>query len=253
MIKEQENKIIISTRPKGKSEDLRNLFEAEGYSLIEFPMIDIHAIELNDAIKNKLNTLYQYSYVAFTSANAFRIFHDFLIDLNLVDFFRNRVKIASIGYKTSKIIRSYGYSIDFDTQSKTGHDFAKKMKSYLNSGSSYHILWPTGNLSPNILADTLQPECKVTRIDIYENTYPENVDKNIANSIHSNDYHMIIVASPSAIINLNRTINIKDIKIACIGNTTAKAAIDLGIKPTVIAEEPSALGIFNAVSALSNR
>ncbi len=252
MIKEQEKKIIISTRPKGKSEDLKNLFEAEGYSLIEFPMIDIQAVVLDNTIKKALHTLDKYSYVAFTSANAFRFFHNFLVELDLVNYFMDVVKIASIGYKTSKVIQSQGYSIDFDAQAKTGHDFARKFKQYLNKDKTNHILWPTGNLSPNFLENTLQQEYNVKRINIYKNTYPDKVDKSIADSINSNQYHMIIVASPSAIINLNRTIPIKDIKIACIGNTTAQAAIDLGINPTVIANEPSAMGIFNAVCAISN-
>ncbi len=249
MTNELENKIIISTRPKGKSEELKALFGNKGATFYEYPMIAVHPKVLNDQIKNEFEKITIYNYLAFTSANAFRIFHDFLAQL-LPDFkINDHFKIASIGYKTSKVIQSFGYRVDFDAQAKTGEEFANKLKLYLDNEAPQKLLWPTGNLSPDILLSTIPKRHSVTRVDIYENKFPEFVDQEITDRIKTDQYHIIIVASPSAIINLNQTVQKKDIKIACIGNVTANAAKELGIIPSVIAEQPNAKGILDAVSA----
>jgi len=240
-----QGKIIISTRPKGKSEDLRQLFENEGAEFIDIPLIELVRKDKNEE-KKIVSSLNEYNYVVFTSAIAFQFFYEILQENNLDSFLCNELKILSIGYQTTMTIQEKGYKVEFDGMAKTGQEFVEKLDIYLKSKNA-SILWPTGDLSPDLLTTELKHSSKVDRYDIYFNSLPKNIDLEVVNKIRNKNYDIIILTSPSSLSNLIQLTQTTEHKIVCIGQTTATAAIKQGIKPLCIAQEPNALGIFNAV------
>ena len=58
---------------------------------------------------------------------------------------------------------------------------------------------------------------------------------------------MVVVASPSAFKNLFTLIQHNDLKLVCIGKTTANEVKEYGIEPLAVAKEPTARGITEAI------
>ncbi len=239
-------KVFISTRPKGKSDELRSLFEKEGACVFELPMIELTDSNKHETIKTAIKNLKNYSHIVFTSANAFHFFYNALLKEKNHKEILNKLKIASIGYKTSDEIKSKALNIDFDGKAKTGKEFASKLYEYLK-GKNASVVWLTGDLSPNHLIDTIQPIANISRLNIYSNSIPTKVNQDIIDRINDDNYDMIVLASPSAINNLITLIKNTKLKVVCIGQTTAEAALNHGITPLTIAKEPNAIGILNAV------
>jgi uroporphyrinogen-III synthase len=247
MVSVIKNKIFISTRPKGKSAELHELFMQNGAKHVEFPMISLSENNNNEEITQIIEQLKTYTYLAFTSANAFYFFYNKISQqAHLIKALTN-IKIASIGYKTSESINKYGFDIAFDAHAKTGDEFAEKLLHELK-GKKANVLWPTSNLSSNHLIEKLINTAHVTRLNIYKNSRANELDMDLLKQIKDDQYDMLICASPSAFYNLFKLTEDKRLKIACIGEITAKAAISYGVTPLTIAKEPNALGIFNAIS-----
>ncbi len=239
-------KVFISTRPSGKSKELQLLFEKEGASVIELPMIDLSVIKNNPDVEKTISRIDNYNYIAFTSANAFHFFIESISHFENPTNLLNKLRIVSIGYNTSEEIKAKGFNIEYDANAKTGKEFAEKLCIYFNDKKAT-ILWPTGDLSPNHLVRKLKPIAEVSRLNVYTNSIPENINESVIDKIKNNKYDMIILASPSAFNNLVTLVSNQNFKSVCIGETTAEATMKQGITPLTIAKEPNAIGIFNAV------
>ncbi len=241
-----EGKTIISTRPADRTKDLAKFIEDEGGNLIQLPLIELCEVDSND-IQQTVNHLDRFTHIAFSSLFGFMFFYDKIKNNpSQLESFK-KLKITSIGYRTSEAIKKEGFNIAFDANAKLGKEFAQKLNQYL-SNEEAHILWPTGNLSPDQIANTLDSNVQLTRIDIYKNQMPKKIDNGIIERINNNNYDIIIVASPSALKNLDSLINNKALKLVCIGQTTAEAAIAKGHQPLAMAKEPTNRGLAEAIT-----
>lgn len=245
------NKVFISTRPKGKSGELDAMLTSNGAIHMELPMIELRESIDEDITSDILINMQTYTHLVFTSANGFLFFMNQMRNFKDSNNILHSIKIASIGYKTTETILSKGYNIDFDANAKTGTEFAKKFKKHI-AGKEARVLWPTSKLSPNIIPDSLDGTAHITRLNIYTNNNPTNIDYKLVNRVKSDAYDMIICASPSAFFNLIDVVKNKNLRIACIGRTTAEAVKNHGITPLCVAKEPNALGIFNAITKYYN-
>ncbi len=238
-------KTFISTRPVGRAKELANLISLYKGSLLEFPMIKLKAV-CSDTLNNEFENLTSYSHVIFTSVHAFEFFIAKLKELGISKEVLGGIKVASIGYKTTEVISDFGLTIDFDAKAKTGEEFSTKFLNYIKN-QNVSVLWPTGQLSPNHLVESVQKVGVIKRLDIYENSRPNDYNEELLGKIKSKEYDMIILASPSAFNNLYSIVESDNLKVVCIGDTTAKSVEKRGVKPLAIAQEPSAKGILNAI------
>lgn len=240
-----EGKTIISTRPANRSKDLVELIESEGAQLIQLPLIELSPASNND-IEIALQNFGSFSHIAFTSVFGFNFFLNRFKKIDNYKTLLNNIKIASIGYRTSEEIKKAGFNIDFDANAKIGYDFAIRFNQYID-GKSSKVLWPTGNLSPNQIIENTDANIELTRINIYHNQMPSNIDSSIINRIERGAYDLIITASPSAVNNLKKVTKASDLKLVCIGKTTSEAAISNGYQPLAMAEIPTNKGLCDAI------
>jgi len=241
-----KGKCFISTRPEGKSKELKDALHKLNAELIEFPMIELSQLECNNAVNKVLNCYTEYTHIAFTSVYGFEFFLKKVNHHPQRNNILSKLKIVSIGYKTSETIRNNGFKIDLDANAKTGEEFAKILAAYIR-GKNARIIWATGVLSPNVLVEKVGKVAEVVRVDLYNNSLPDRVDNNMVERIKSNEYDMLILASPSAVKNLFALVSSNDLRVVCIGLTTASEAERYGIQPLAVANEPSSKGIVDAI------
>jgi len=239
-----QNKLFISTRPKGQSDELRRLLATEGAGLMEMPLIEIRRLELSIQNKILLNKLEQFQWLIFTSPNGVRCFFTILKELEVV--LPSSIQIAVIGKKTGKTLNTFGYEPAFVNPGNTGEEFAAAFI----QNTEPRILLALGNLARTHIQDELGDNAQCTRIDVYETVAPETIDEKTMERIQDDRYEMLIFTSPSAIQNfmkISKYIPAENIRVACIGQTTAREAQILGITPLAVAEDASAKGIVQSI------
>lgn len=251
MILPLQNKLFISTRPVGASDELRRLLNEAGATLLEFPLIEIKAELLPAEEKQLFFHLEQFHWMIFTSPNGVRYFFEILQEVNGTPKLPESLQIAVIGEKTEKTLEKHGYSAAFKNPGSTAEDFVEPFARHIaTENSKTKIVLPLGNLARTMIQDHLEKLAECTRINIYRTEMPEKVDKTIAEKIENNRYDMLIFTSPSGIENFLKIfsgLNVENIRLACIGETTANAAQKKGMHPLVVAQNSSSTGIVESI------
>lgn len=251
-----QDKVFISTRPVNKSEELAGLFTNAGATLLEMPMIKIVPSPLNDSEKSCFNKLQDFQWLIFTSPNGVRYFFENLNEIHTDQKLPGSIQIAVIGNKTKKTLNNFGYAASFINHGSTGEDFADAFIQRIRNESKPNILLSLGNIARTVIQDQLAEFANCTRINVYQTMAVKQVNKEILNQIKNDNYEMLLFTSPSGIenfLNISTEIQTENIRIACIGETTSKTAIDNNIKPKVVAKNSTASGLFETILSYYKR
>jgi uroporphyrinogen-III synthase len=246
-----QNKLFISTRPAGMSDELNRLLSEAGASVLEFPLIEIKAAALSSEEKEMFSRLEEFQWMVLTSPNGVKYFFEILQEVTGYQKLPEILQIAVIGEKTGRALEKYGHTASFVNPGSTAEDFVVSFAQHIqSSGTKPKIVLPLGNLSRTVIQDHLEKFADCTRINIYRTEMPENVDKTMAEQIENVKYDMIIFTSPSGIHNFLELFpnqKNKNIRMACIGETTASAAREKGFYPLVVAQNSSSAGIVESI------
>jgi uroporphyrinogen-III synthase len=247
-----QDKVFISTRPKSESKELAELFSNAGATLLEFPMIQIQAATLSENEKEYFKGLAEFQWLIFTSPNGVRYFFKNLMEIQSNTNLPEALQIAVIGNKTEKTLNEFGFSASFKNAGYTGEDFAESFIPKLKDDDTKpNILLLLGNIARTVIQDKIAEYATCTRINVYQTTKPDSFGKQVLKQIENDNYALLIFTSPSGINNflsLSNTIQKEDIRIACIGETTAREARKNDITPKVIAKKSTTLGLFESIS-----
>ncbi|MCG6187187.1 uroporphyrinogen-III synthase [Maribellus maritimus] len=245
-----KNKLFISTRPKGQSDELNRLLKEAGAETVEMPLIEIRPASLSEKENDILEQLEQFQWLVFTSPNGVRYFFEVLEKRGIANL-PEKIQIAVIGQKTEEELNFFGYSPAFVNPGNTGEHFAAALlKKVENNSCQPRILLTLGNLARAVIQDELSRVAACMRLNVYKTVIPDLTDEKTVQLIKDNRYEMLIFTSPSAIQNFMKRFNdisAKNIRLACIGETTASEARKQGIQPLVVAKNASAQGIVESI------
>ena len=251
-----EGETFISTRPRGRSAKLREILGEHGAELIEMPMIGISSATLSDHEKVVLKNTGQFDWIVFTSSNGVARFFEQLKTITGSYKTAYETRIAVIGHDTGSKLRTFGYNANYISSLSTGRAFAKELRE-LFTGKNPRVLLPVGNLAGKTIEEQLNGVAEVTRINVYNTVMPEKINSEVLKLIGDDKYGMIIFTSNSGFNNFclaaGNKINIKSLRIACIGSTTAGALEQAGINPLVTATKMNSQGIAEAITGYYRR
>jgi uroporphyrinogen-III synthase len=244
-----ENKIFISTRPAGQSAELEHLLADESATLRSMPTIAVRPLPLDEFGLSQLRNLDRFDWIVFTSPNGLKFFFARLFELQNNYVLPEHVKIGVVGKKTASHLECYGTSAAFINLGNTAEDFSVDFIHRVNEGE--RVLFPIGNLARSVIEERISKKAECTRVLFYETVMPQTVDQEILNQIVSDQYDMILLTSPSGCKNLLELIDGKcdpaNLRLVCIGQTTAAEAIRNGLEPLVTAGTANSQGIFTAI------
>jgi uroporphyrinogen-III synthase len=246
-----QDKLFISTRPKGQSGDLAELFIKAGASVIEMPLVEIKAIRLNEEEKKYFKQLDRFQWLVFTSSNGVTCFFENLQEIQGNQNLPESLQLAVIGNKTEKVLNDFGYQSAFINPGSTGEDFAEYFIAKIQTENTKpNILLALGNIARNVIQDQLSEFATCTRLNLYETKSPDSFEKKTMQLILSDNYEMLLLTSPSGVRNLVKLtaeIQPEKIRMACIGEITSKAALENNISPLVVAKNSTVEGLFESV------
>jgi uroporphyrinogen-III synthase len=246
-----KNKLFISTRPAGRSDEMKRLFENAGAKLLEMPLIKIEPLAISPENENRVKNIEQFDWLILTSANGVHFFFEKFNKISDNNNLPEKIKIAVIGNKTKNKLEEYGYQSDFTNPGNTAEDFSEAFLQHLQNEKEHpNVLLALGKLARTVIQEQLKNIANCTRIDLYTTVIPDTVDQNIMQQIKEDRYEMLIFTSPSGIKNflkINGTKHIASLRVACIGETTARTAKENEIEPLVVAEDASAKGLVDSI------
>lgn len=246
-----QDKIFISTRPKGQSGELVQLFTKAGATVIEMPLVKIEPRLLSENEKQYFKQLHNFNWLIFTSTNGVHCFFENLQEIQGNQILPESLQVAVIGNKTEQVLNSFGYKSAFTNPGSTGEDFAEYFVQKIQTENSKpNILLALGNIARNVIQNALNEFANCTRLNLYETKSPDFLDDKAIQLLLSDKYEMLLFTSPSGVKNfmkLSGNIQPEKIRIACIGEITAKAAVENKISPLVVAEKSTVGNLFESV------
>ncbi|HRX11931.1 MAG TPA: uroporphyrinogen-III synthase [Draconibacterium sp.] len=246
-----QDKVFISTRPDGQADELAQLFTNAGATVIEMPLVKIQPAHLSEIEKKYFEQLHHFQWLIFTSTNGVRYFFENLQKIQGNQNLPASLQLAVIGDKTGQVLNSFGYKATFANPGSTGEDFAEYfIQKIQTENTKPNILLAFGNIARNVIQNRLNESANCTRLNLYETKSPETIDNKAIQLILSDQYEMLLFTSPSGIRNLlklAKEIQPEKLRIACIGETTANAAIENNISPVVVAKNSTVGGLFESV------
>lgn len=244
-----KHKIVISTRPAGQNTELAMLLENEGYLLLEMPLIEIVPSVLSKNDIDTIKAINQFDWIVFTSPNGIRIFFDHYQSITGNTHLPTSLNTAVVGKTTQKILAEYGSNATLVNQGNTGKELAEAMLTVIQSNQN--ILFPEGDLARGQIIEILSAKAQCTRLVVYENRMPENIDQKLIQQIIDDRYDFIILTSPSGFLNLKKVfenkIDMQKLRLISIGTTTTAEIENHGLRPYGTALMSNAQGIAKSI------
>jgi len=245
-------KRVIVTRPVGQSEALVKGLEEQGAHVIEFPVIKITELPVDNKLEAVLNRMEIYNWIIFTSVNGVDIFFKQLGQLKFDIRKLFGLKIAVVGSATEKALNSKGLYADYIPEKYSTNDLLLGLLKKIDSSDRILIidsalsrpeltegLKKSGIAFDEIAVYSTEPNKDIeSRMDIFE---PE---------LERADY--ITFTSPSAVkafVDIMGKDRVKNLSSAviCIGPVTANAAKQEGMSVTAVADQYNTEGIIEKI------
>lgn len=231
-------KRVVLTRAAGQGAAFATQLRQAGAEVLEYPVIEIAPPESWDAVDQAIARLGEFDWIAFTSANAVRMFLARVAD-------PVRAPIAVVGPATQRAVEDLGLSVEVTAREFIGEGIVEAMRAAGVEGR--RILLPRAAVARDVVPDGLRAlGAEVEVVDVYRNVlprvpgvWPEGVD-------------WVTFTSASMVKNLLALVDrakLGGVKTASIGPQTSEALRKHGLPVTVEAAESTMEGLFTAMEA----
>jgi uroporphyrinogen-III synthase len=253
-----QNRRILITRTRRQASELAAQLEALGATTILIPTIEIVPPESYAALDAALTDLESFDWILFTSGNAVEAFAERLRLRGLASAVPN-AKIAAIGPATARAVNSLGISVDLVPERYNAESLAELL---LPHAHGCRMLLVRAEEARDVLPDTLgRAGAAVTIATAYRNQIPAAsipvVRQMFSSAAQWAD--AITFTSGSTARNLGAIVAASGVElpaaitVASIGPITSEVLRELGISPTVEAEEPTIAALVQALAQYLGR
>lgn len=240
-------KRILVTRARAQASEFADLLEANGAKVIQFPTIKIQPIEGVDVPSPN-----EYDWVIFTSVNAVEIFYERLRENGKDARAFGTSKICAVGPKTVEVLHSIGIHPDFTPSHSRGSVIAAEIEGIRDR----RILLPRAKIATADLPDALREKgAHVDDVPLYDTVkVPGENREVIETDLLNGEIDLVTFTSSSTVTNFlemfpahHPTVLLADVKVAVIGPTTQKTAVEHVVHVDVIAKEASVKSLVAAI------
>jgi uroporphyrinogen III methyltransferase/synthase len=242
-------KRILVTRARAQASEFADLLEANGAEVIQFPIIKIHPIDIDSAYIHSIN---DYNWIIFTSVNAVEIFYERLRENGKDTRAFGMSKICAVGPKTVDALNRIGIQPDFVPSHARGGAIAPEMEDVQGK----KILLPRAKIATADLPKGLREKgAFVDDVPLYDTikVASENQDEIEADLLNGR-IDFVTFTSSSTVTNFLEMFPthapaalLADVKVAVIGPTTQKTALEYGVQVDVVAKEASVESLVKSI------
>lgn len=228
---------IVVTRPAHQADDLCQLIESEGGSVIRFPVLGIAEPKDSRKLDDVIDRLAQFDVAIFISPNA--VSHA-MKKISDRDGLPRHLQIAAVGQATAKSLASYGLVVDLFPKDSFNSEALLAM-TQLQQVEGKKIVIFRGEGGRELLADTLRERgAHVEYAECYRRIRPDNDVQPLLQQGEKNEVDIIIVTSNEGLHNLMDMVGVAgrhwllQTPLLLVSQRTAELARQLGFTQTPI-------------------
>jgi uroporphyrinogen III methyltransferase/synthase len=250
---------IVVTRTRQQASDLSAKLADLGADVIEAPTIELAPPADWSQVDQALKSIGDYDWVIFTSQNGVSYARQRLVELGLDARAFGKTKVAAIGDATARAIRQELFlSVDLCPESFVAEALADALLAEgVVKGGRFLLL--RADIARPILREKLQAggAVRVDDIAIYQTRTAAALPPVVIEGLACGDIHWITFTSSStarnfvALLGPDYRAKLADVKLASIGPITSATMRELGLPPTIEAEQFNIEGLADAIHQAS--
>ena len=240
---------ILVTRPEHQAEGLCDLIEQQGWHSVRFPTLKIEAVN-NATIQLQLETIDQYDWLIFISANAVNF--AVLANDGKIGIFEDS-SIAVVGSATEKALKAFGMTISLAPETRFNSEGLLETEQ-MNQIQNKSCLIVRGKGGREVLANSLRERgAKVDYMEVYSRKMPISDSLQLTEMIQHQLLDVVTITSGDALKNLLLMLGKKyhekifSVPLVVISNRIKKIAENIGFKRVIVTERPADRAIIKAI------
>jgi uroporphyrinogen III methyltransferase/synthase len=245
---------IVVTRPQDRANEMANAIVALGGEPMICPMVEVRPLPIRKENPGLLDNLQRFEWLIFTSANAVEAFHGLLKE-NRTASLPASLRIITVGKKTADAVREMGWCVEAIGEQTSAEGVVATLLQR-GVGRSTSILFPRALEGREIIPQELAKiGANIVVLPVYQTVpvIPKDFDE-LRARLRERTIDAITFTSPSAVKQYFRLFPVKEwpvsheICLAAIGQTTAAAIIEHGLRVNVIPETASAVEMVEGIA-----
>ena len=244
-------KTALVTRSRSQASALSSLLEDEGARAVELPTIRFERSESFTEMDLAIESLGEFQWVVFTSANGVEAFFDRMKELGRDARRFGGVNVASIGPATSAALAKRGVIADIVPQQYVAESLLESLSERVKHGD--RMLLPRADIGRDVLDKGLTTMgARVQRVVTYRTVTPPESKQLATELLSAGSVDVVTFTSSSTVENLIGILEgdaskLKGAVVACIGPITAASAEAAGLQVDVVASEHTIPGLVDAI------
>ena len=244
---------IVVTRPKELISQMADRLRKQGAEVLELPAIALSPVEDDRKIRECLEQLEKYQWIAFTSPSGVKIFFEFLKKNGKDIRALGRAKLAAIGKGTKRELEARGMYPDLMPEVFDGASLGKKMAECCEENS--RILIPRAAIgNAEIIRElSVRKDLVVDDVATYETRYEVQSIIDESGAFERGEITYAVFTSASTVrgfVHALPGLEYSKVKAVCIGKQTAAQAEEYGMH-TYTAKEASIDSLVELVIQLA--
>jgi uroporphyrinogen-III synthase len=248
------------TRAREQAAEFAAELEAYGARVVACPTIEIVPPESYAQLDEAVDNLFGYDWLVLTSTNAVEHFLARLEALGKDVSELDGLRVCAIGEATAGRLVAAHVHVDLVPEKSRAEGVFEALETFLGGRGQFeglNFLLPRAAVARDFLPRTL--EAAGARVDVvtaYRTVRPETTDRARAEALLvGGGVDCVTFASASAVANFARLFDTSDLgpllgtaRVACIGDVTARAAADFGLRVDIRPPEFTAPALARAVA-----
>ena len=256
-----DGRTVMITRAREQSAEFAAALEGFGARVVSCPTIEIVPPESYAALDEALENLYGYDWVVFTSVNGVEHFLRRLEAAGKEVSELDELRVCAVGSATSERLAEAFVHVDVVPEKFQAERVFAALEAYAGGRENLqnvNFLLPRAAAARDFLPRALEEAgARVDDVAAYRTVRPETTDRaRVEALIVGGGVDCVAFTSPSTVRNFARLFDTRDlstllagVRVACIGEITARAAADHGLSAEILPHESTAAALARAVAA----
>jgi len=243
---------ILITRARAQAGPLRDLLEADGAEVLEFPTIRVGPPDDPGLLDRALAELDRYGWIVFTSRNAVRAVCDRLREIGRTPSALEGAKLAAIGPGTAEALRSAGLSVDLAPREYVAEALVDAFGGIELRGVA--VLLPRAASARGVLPDGLRARgAAVEVVAAYRTEVERDHAPEVRRRLVAHPVDAVTFTSSSTVTHFVELLGsevervVGSALVVCIGPVTAATARAEGLRVSVVATDYTIPGLVAAL------
>ena len=255
------DRTIVITRARAQAAEFAALLEAEGARVVACPTIEIVEPESYAPLDQAIENLYGYDWLIFTSTNGVDFFLRRLAALGREVGELDELRVCAIGAATAERLHAAHVHVDLVPEQSKAEGVFAALESYIGGRAQFdrlNFLLPRAAVGRDFLPRALEAAgARVDTVPAYRTVPPRTTDRaKVEALLVGGAVDCVTFTSASTVANFAQLFDTNDlgallagVRVACIGDITARAAADYGLRTDIQPHESNASALARAIAA----